>query len=112
MKEIKARARQTHSSAEANIAARNRAVAAAGHKIRDGQQYFIRRHGGWFRPEAHGYTNDIAMAGLFDAATARGYLDVEGLSVVALSDMKVDIWRELQAIIGRCATLTEMAKQI
>jgi hypothetical protein len=62
-------------------------IDAAKRKVRDGSLYLIRRHGGYFRPEAHGYTTDLAAAGVFDGQTARGYLDVEGLSVVPVKSV-------------------------
>lgn len=68
---------------------RERSVAAARRKVKDGALYLIRRHGQWFRPGAHGYTSEVSDAGLFDAKEARGYLDVEGLSVV-LAEPVVD----------------------
>lgn len=61
---------------------RIRSVEAARRKVEDYQIYLIRRHGQWFRPGAHGYTSEVNDAGLFLAHEARGYLDVEGVSVV------------------------------
>lgn len=61
-----------------------RSIEAAKRKVKDGEVYLIRRHGTWFRPDAHGYTAYLAAAGTFSAARARDYLDVEGLSVVPL----------------------------
>ncbi|MBP2232471.1 hypothetical protein J2847_005800 [Azospirillum agricola] len=60
------------------------ATAVARKRIKDGL-YLIKRHGGWFRPKAQGYTRDLAEAGIFNATTARGYIDVEGLSVWPVS---------------------------
>lgn len=54
-------------------------------RIKDGEQYLISRHGGWFRPGGHGYTRELAHAGVFTAAEARSYIDVDGLSVVPVS---------------------------
>lgn len=43
--------------------------------------HLIRRHGAFFRPNAHGYTVHLGGAGLFPAEKARRYLDVEGLTI-------------------------------
>jgi hypothetical protein len=75
MKEIAASTRVTGKRRIASVEAARR-------KVRDGGIYLIRRHGSFFRPDAHGYTTELAAAGVFDGATARRYLDVEGLSVV------------------------------
>lgn len=65
---------------------RLRSIEAARRKIKDDGIYLIRRHGSWFKPMARGYTNDIAAAGTFSGREARGYVSVEGLSVVPLRD--------------------------
>lgn len=80
MKEIKA-------STKVTGARRMASIEAARRKVRDGQVYLIRRHGAFFRRDAHGYTTHLAAAGLFSAAAARNYLDVEGLSVVPARSM-------------------------
>lgn len=87
---------------------RDRAIAAARRKVVDGQLYLISRHGGWFRPEAHGYTNQIGHAGLFSAETARGYLDVEGLSVCMLSTAASAIDRDIAECETRIVALRNM----
>jgi hypothetical protein len=69
-------------------ARRTASIEAAKRRVRDDQFYFIRRHGSFFRPGAHGYCDDIAGAGVFDGATARNYLDVEGLSLLPLRSMR------------------------
>ncbi|MDT8333035.1 hypothetical protein RQ831_18435 [Roseomonas gilardii] len=43
--------------------------------------HVIRRHGAFFRPDAHGYCTDIVGAGVFSGEVARQYLDVEGLTI-------------------------------
>lgn len=72
-----------------------RSIEAAQRKVKDGELYLIRRHGAWFRPEGHGYTALLCVAGVFDARRARGYLDVEGLSVVPLRSMVKTMKAEL-----------------
>jgi hypothetical protein len=79
--------REITASTKVRGARRNASVAAAQRKVRDGSIYLIRRHGAFFRPKAEGYTSVLANAGLFDAATARGYLGVEGLSVVPVKSV-------------------------
>ena len=63
---------------------RAESVAVARKRIKDGP-YLISRHGGWFRPQAQGYTRHLSEAGIFTAAQARSYIDVDGLSVVPAS---------------------------
>ena len=74
------------------------AIRVAEKRVNDDELYLIRRHGGWFRPNAHGYTNTYAEAGIFDAKTAKRYLPVEGLSIVALSDVRDDLLNELNSL--------------
>jgi hypothetical protein len=50
------------------------------------RDHLIRRHGGFFRPQAMGYTTDIAQAGFFTKEEAEGYLDVEGVTIHPLSE--------------------------
>ncbi len=75
-------------SDKATGARRTASIEAAKRRVRDDQFYFIRRHGSFFRPGAHGYCDDVAGAGVFDGATARRYLDVEGLSLLPLRSMR------------------------
>ena len=93
MREIKASIRVTGARRIASIEAAKR-------KVKDGQFYFIRRHGGYFRAGAHGYCHEVAGAGIFTAETARKYLDVEGLSVVPLKSMRA-------VLIGRIAEFSD-----
>lgn len=62
------------------------AVSVARKRITDGL-YLIHRHGGWFRPEARGYTRNLSEAGLFSAVQARNYIDVDDLSVIRASEI-------------------------
>lgn len=64
-----------------------KSLEAAKKRVNDGDMYLIRRHGAWFRPDAHGYTTDITRAGVFHGTVARGYLEVDGLSLVRLKSM-------------------------
>lgn len=74
---------------------RQTSIAAQKRRVKDGQWYLIRRHGAYFRPGAHGYTVHLAAAGIFDAAKARSYLDVEGVSVVPLVSVRAKIEAEI-----------------
>lgn len=82
-----------------------RSVVAARRKVKDGEEYLIRRHNAWFRPNAQGYTCEYHDAGVFDAATARGYLDVEGLSVVPLKTVRRSIQAALNELEKQAAAL-------
>lgn len=61
-----------------------RSISAAQAKVRDEAIYLIKRHGGYFRPGAHGYTDRLAEAGLYLGKEARRYLDVDGLSLIPI----------------------------
>lgn len=87
-------------------------AAVARKRIKDGL-YMIRRHGGWFRPQAQGYTRDLSDAGVFNAAECRRFIDVDGLSVVPIgtiadqvateiadTERKLSDLRKLQGIIA------------
>ena len=83
-------------------------IEAARKRVRDGEVYFIRRHGGYFRPGAHGYTDHIAAAGLFSPKDARRYLEVEGLSVVPFSALRREVAAEAKDYAQRAAMLRKM----
>jgi hypothetical protein len=70
-------------------------VEAAQRQVRDGEFYFIRRHGYLFRPGANGYCHKLANAGVFSAEQARSYLSVEGLSVIPVSGMREELLEHL-----------------
>lgn len=101
MKEIKATTRYRGSR-------RWESVEAARRKVKDGQMYFLRRHGSWFRPDAHGYTIELCAAGIYDSETARDYLDVEGLSVVSVRSMKEAIQQEMRDAAKRFSMLCDL----
>lgn len=89
-------------------------VNVAKKRVADGEEYLISRHGGWFRPNAQGYCTTVAEAGIYDTATARSYLCVEGLSVVPLSKMRAQIEAEIAVMNRKIATsriLLERLKQ-
>lgn len=83
-------------------------VEAAKRKVRDGEIYLIRRHGGYFRPGAHGYTTEISAAGIFPGTVARGYLDVAGLSVVPLWSMRKAIEEKIAEANQAVANMQDM----
>jgi hypothetical protein len=70
--------------------------------------YVIRRHGGFFRPRAAGYTQDVADAGLFRKDEADRYADVEGLTIHPVSDFTEGINREINATEARLARLCRL----
>jgi hypothetical protein len=80
--------------------------------VKDGREYFLRRHGGWFRPAAHGYTDDISHAGLFSALDARGYMQAEGVTAVRADLMKLEILHEMDSAIARASNLSVMFQRL
>jgi hypothetical protein len=46
--------------------------------------YFLKRHGGYFRPNARGYTMDILEAGLYEHDDAMSYRDIDSPSVLII----------------------------
>jgi hypothetical protein len=75
--------------------------------------HFIRRNGGWFRPNAEGYTLRIAEAGMFSGKTAREYrAEVEGISIHPVAsvraDLADDIARMREALIRAEAVLASL----
>ena len=87
-------------------------VDAAKRKVREGDLYLIRRHDAWFRPNCHGYTSEIACAGVYDAETARNHLDVEGLSVVPLRAMRLTIHRHMKIAEDAASALRSMLELV
>jgi len=76
--------------------------------VKDGADYFITRHGGWYRPKAQGYTDDIAKAGIFPGIEARQHLGAEGVRVVPLELMRAEIGKEIQDLLARVGYLSEI----
>ena len=85
-----------------------RSVEACKRRVHDGHEYFIRRHGGWFRPQAHGYTNDLAEAGVFMGSDAKGYLSAEGVSLIPVASMVDTIWKASRDHIQKAANLSKL----
>lgn len=97
-KEIKASGRGGHWG---------RSVDAAKLRVRDNEEYFIKRgHSGWFRAAAHGYTDDLCQAGRFLGKDARGYLGAEGVVLVPVDAMSKMVWKEVKELIERAAKLS------
>lgn len=57
--------------------------------------YLIRRHDAWFRPGAHGYTVHFGAAGVYSRDQAVRYLDVEGLTIHPLSEVREQMVADL-----------------
>lgn len=57
------------------------------------EPYLIRRHGAFFRPDAAGYTTEIAAAGLYSREEAEKYLDAEGVTIHPLGEYAAHIER-------------------
>lgn len=103
MKEIKAKGRgKTFANS----------VDCAKNKVNDDEPYLIRRHGLWFRPNAHGYTAEYLYAGVFDGKTAKSYLDVDGLSVVPLNSLRRHINSRISELEEKITALRSMAQLI
>ncbi|KAA1057205.1 hypothetical protein [Azospirillum argentinense] len=91
---------------------RAEAVAVARKRIKDGTTYLISRHGGWFRPGAQGYARHLSEAGLFSADEARGYIDVDGLSVIPAGAILTWIDWEIADLEKRLASAKELRTRI
>ena len=102
MKEIKAVSRPGLTSYQTVSVARKRVTPGT---------YLIRRHGLWFRAEANGYSPNLSEAGTFDAAAARDYLCVEGLSVVPIGSLRGKIEMEISGLQERIVALGGLLKK-
>lgn len=87
------------------------AVNVARKRVKHGL-YFIRRHGGFFRPQAAGYSSEIAGAGLYSAREARSYLDVDGLSVVPARTALAQIDAEIAQAERSLTMLRALRQQV
>jgi hypothetical protein len=85
-----------------------RSRSAAEKRVKDDVQYFIKRDGAWFRPEAHGYTGDIAEAGIFPGSDARGFLSAEGVVLVPIQVMKASIRKQVREHLAKATRLAEI----
>lgn len=88
-----------------------RSLAAAQKKVRDSDLYFINRGGAWFRPEAHGYTGDLAAAGTFAGAHAKGYLQAEGVALVPVREMMPKLVKQMRDHVEAAQRLNSIIQQ-
>lgn len=88
------------------------AIAEARGKLCARKLYLIRRHGAWFREAGHGYTLTIANAGVFSAAEAASYLNVEGVGVVPIDALRNLAVVELAKSEAHVAGLKTLLAQI
>jgi len=85
---------------------RMKSLAAAEKQVNENGEYFIKREGAWFRPGAHGYTMELADAGVFAGKDASGYLTAEGVSLVPVEMMVSRGRKELRDLVGKAARLS------
>ncbi|MDP3328731.1 hypothetical protein [Parvibaculum sp.] len=79
-------------------------------KVRPDGLYLIKRHGGWFRPGAHGYTRKLGEAGTFTGTEALTYLDAEGVSLWPLVTVRAAALEEIVEMSAEMAGLTALLK--
>lgn len=89
----------------------HRNVVLAKKRVRDSDLYFIRRSGGWFRPDAHGYTGNLADAGTFVGANAKGYLNAEGVGLVAARDLLPMLTKQMRDHVVAAQSLNAVIQQ-
>lgn len=75
-----------------------------------GVLYFLKRHGGYFRPGAHGYTQDILEAGIFSREEANRYRCVDSpiVEIIAIEDLRqiaVEMLNKARADVARSKQL-------
>lgn len=62
--------------------------------------YLIRRNGVLFRPNAQGYTQNLADAGVWHGNEARKYLDAEGVDLIPLTSVRDRIVFEMATTVS------------
>jgi hypothetical protein len=75
-------------------------------------KYLIRRHGGWFRPNAQGYCTDICDAGIYDRDDAIRYLDVEGLTIHPARTLLAEAEATMQRLFLQAVRLETVIQQL
>src|SRR3546814_7100477 len=78
----------------------------------ESRDYFVRRHGMFFREGATGYVNGIGNAGRFTKADAGAFLDVEGVSVHRVSGYSERCDREIARLQAKLSRLKELRAHI
>lgn len=89
----------------------HRNVTLAKKRVRDSDLYFVQRGGAWFRPEAHGYTSSLADAGTFVGASAKGYLNAEGVGLVAARDLLPMLVKQMRDHVAAAQSLNAVIQQ-
>ncbi|MTK63092.1 MAG: hypothetical protein F8N15_00755 [Methanobacterium sp.] len=89
-----------------------RSLIAAEKRVVDDQLYLIRRHGAWFRPKAHGYCGDLASAGVFTGAEARGYLAADGVGLVLARDTRDRMSSDLAELDRQAEKLRKILAEV
>jgi hypothetical protein len=67
--------------------------------------YFLKRHGAYFRPGAHGYTTEILAAGLFEHNKAHSYDYATDPPVIVIPAN--DMLSEIKDMLQRASSLAE-----
>lgn len=75
-------------------------------------QFYLKKRGLWYRPEAKGYTASILDAGRFSKAEATERLCVEGVTMHSENEIKNGVWVELQESMKRAAELAALWEKL
>lgn len=76
-------------------------------------QFYLKKRGLWYRPNAAGYTANILDAGRFDQADALKRAGVvEGVTAHSEREVKAGIWAEMQTSLKRTADLAALWEKL
>ena len=79
--------------------------------VKDGALYFVMKRGGYFRPKAEGYTDNIADAGTWLGSDARKYLSDEGVTLHPVKPLLPVLKMEMRNNARRALNLALLVEQ-
>ena len=74
--------------------------------------YLVKKNGAWYRPNAAGYTKDLAKAGVFDHKEAVSHSRAQGVTIHGWDEIRTEIDQEIAELRLKIGTLNRIETQL